>query len=94
MLALCAAAAAQPVGVGDRIALRSHHSTYRVAEITGEANADRPAVGGWEQFTVLTGAGHYGPALPIDRGDTIALQPEVDEDGAVALGRHRPRRPR
>ena len=41
-----------PVRVREKVALRSHHDTYLVAEKDGRANADRSAVGPWERWRI------------------------------------------
>ena len=41
-----------PVNVREQIALRSHHSTYLVAEKDGQANANRSAIGPWEHWRI------------------------------------------
>ena len=37
----------------DKIALKSVHGKYVVAEINGEANVNRPAMDAWELWTVI-----------------------------------------
>lgn len=41
-----------PVRVREKVALRSQHGTYLVAEEDGRANADRSAVGSWERWRI------------------------------------------
>jgi hypothetical protein len=66
-------AMAQKLRFGDRIALRSSHGKYLVAEADGNLNANRAEQGPWEKFTVVDPDNPQSTAW-VSFGDLITLR--------------------
>ena len=50
---------------GDKVAFKSAHGKYLVAEPNGQAHANRPVLSSWETFTI----NHYGNGKVSLKGD-------------------------
>lgn len=61
------------VRYGDIIALRTAHGKHVVAEINGDANANRDWIRGWERF-ILVDPNDPDATGPVQPGDRIALK--------------------
>ncbi len=79
---------------GDTVALKSYHGTYLVAEADGRANADRAALGPWEQFRIVR-SGPSTLANYVSYGDLVSLESHhgrylvAESDGSANANREK-----
>ena len=73
------------VSFGDIISLKSYHGKFVVAESNGDANANRDAIGGWEQFQLIR-SGATASTTFLAVGDRISLRSVAHNRYLVAEG--------